>query len=134
MTNPYIVGPPVRGRAFCGRETITAAILNSPHPALRVLGIRHIGKTSLLYCLMETSPALYLDFQAATGDPARLAGRVRQQLRRGRGRFPWLPTDDEEDDPIALLEKATVRQSVSVCPCCCWATRPKTWPNSTTPF
>ena len=106
MTNPYIAGPPVRRRAFYGRKTITAAILNSPYPALRVLGMRHIGKTSLLHHLAETSPALYLDFQAATGDPARLAGRVRQQLRRGRRRFPWLPAGNEGDDPIELLEKA----------------------------
>jgi len=106
MTNPYIAGPPVRGQAFYGRETITAAVLDSSSPALRVLGMRHIGKTSLLYHLAEIAPALYLDFQAATGDPARLAGRVRQQLRRGRGRFPWLPAGDEGDDPIELLEKA----------------------------
>jgi hypothetical protein len=106
MTNPYIAGPPVRGKAFYGREAITAAILDSPYPALRVLGMRHIGKTSLLYHLAETLPALYLDCQAATGDPARLAGRVRQQLRRGRGRFSWLPAGDEGDDPIELLEKA----------------------------
>jgi hypothetical protein len=106
MTNPYIAGPPVRGKAFYGREAITAAILNSPYPALRVLGMRHIGKTSLLYHLTETSPALYLDFQAATGDLARLAGRMRQQLRRGRRRFPWLPAGNERDDPIGLLEKA----------------------------
>ena len=106
MTNPYIAGPPVRGKAFCGREAITAAILNSPYAALRVLGMRHIGKTSLLYHLAETYPTLYLDFQGATGDPARLAGRVRQQLRRGRRRFPWLPTGNEGDDPIKLLEEA----------------------------
>lgn len=106
MINPYIAGPPVRGKAFYGRKAIVAAILNSPSPALRVLGMRHIGKTSLLYHLAEASLALYLDFQAATGDPARLTGRVQQQLRRGRRRFPWLPAGDGEDDPIELLEKA----------------------------
>jgi hypothetical protein len=106
MTNPYIAGPPVRGKAFYGRETIAAAILNSPYPALRVLGMRHIGKTALLHHLAEISPALYLDFQGATGDPARLARRMRQQLRRGRRRFPWLPAGDKGDDPIELLEKA----------------------------
>jgi hypothetical protein len=108
MLNPYKPGPPIREpHLFFGRQKTMRTILGGLQGVhFAVYGPRRIGKTSLFYHLAETSPALHLNFQTETGDPVKLASRVRQQLRRGRRRFPWLPAGDKGNDPIELLERA----------------------------
>ncbi|MDB4324745.1 Swt1 family HEPN domain-containing protein [bacterium] len=44
----YIVGPPVRGVNFYGRQKLVGEILAGPQDAIWIVGTRRIGKTSLL--------------------------------------------------------------------------------------
>ena len=72
-SNPYVVGPPLRGRqGFYGRQDIIAwvsAELSNPQTnALVLLGQRRIGKTSLLWQLQANLPRaqflpVYFDLQ-----------------------------------------------------------------------
>jgi hypothetical protein len=48
MSNPYIIGPPVRGVNFYGRQFIISYVLSASEDNFWVVGTRRIGKTSLL--------------------------------------------------------------------------------------
>jgi AAA+ ATPase superfamily predicted ATPase len=90
MRNPYIVGDPVMGRDFYGREAIIETICERRDRAVHVIGMRRIGKTSLLRQLESQLPAIFLDFQAAVGRTG-LARQVQRGLRRLNRQHPWLP-------------------------------------------
>jgi len=105
MRNPYIVGDPVMGRDFYGREAIIETICERRDRAVHVIGMRRIGKTSLLRQLESQLPAIFLDFQAAVGRTG-LARQVQRGLRRLNRQHPWLPPPDEGKSAFELLEDA----------------------------
>jgi len=108
MRNPYIVGDPVTGRDFYGREAIIKTICERRDRAVHVMGMRRIGKTSLLLKVAEQVPSLYLDFQAMVGQVSLFARQVQYELSRQRKQYPWLPALMENEDAFACLEQATV--------------------------
>jgi hypothetical protein len=108
MRNPYIVGDPVMGRDFYGREAIIETICERRDRAVHVIGMRRIGKTSLLRQLESQLPAIFLDFQTAIGR-ADLARQVQRGLRRLNRQLPWLPPPDEGKSAFELLEDADER-------------------------
>jgi hypothetical protein len=92
MLNPYKPGSPIRElHLFFGRQKTMRTILDGLQGVhFAVYSPRHIGKTSLLYHLAETSPALHLNFQTETGDPVKLASRVREpEPAGGTGSQTW---------------------------------------------
>jgi len=108
MTSPYVVSGPVWGEQFYGRKSLIADITGGVYRALFVMGTRQIGKTSLLRQLNTLAPALCLDLQLVGGSPDKLTHLVRQELRRKRERFPWLPQAEAVDgeDLFGILEMA----------------------------
>lgn len=106
MRNPYIVGEPVTGESFYGREAIIEEISDCSRKALFVMGTRRIGKTSLLRQVEALAPSLFLDFQWAAGSLDRLARQLRREIRRKRKQFPWLPSADSvgSKDVFEILE------------------------------
>jgi len=108
MRNPYIVGDWVTGRDFYGREAIIETICGRRDRAVHVMGMRRIGKTSLLRQLESRLPGLFLDFQAAVGRTD-LTRQVQRGLRRLSRRLPWLPLPDEGKSAFELLEDADER-------------------------
>jgi hypothetical protein len=105
MRNPYIVGDPVMGRDFYGREAIIETICERRDRAVHMIGMRRIGKTSLLRQLESQLPAIFLDFQAAVGRTG-LTWQVQRGLHRLSRRLPWLPPPDEGKSAFELLEDA----------------------------
>jgi len=105
MRNPYIVGDPVMGQDFYGREAIIETICGRRDRAVHVMGMRRIGKTSFLRQLESQLPGIFLDFQAAVGR-ADLTRQVQRGLRRLSRRLPWLPPPDEGKSAFELLEDA----------------------------
>jgi hypothetical protein len=105
MRNPYIVGDPVMGRDFYGREAIIETICGRRDRAIHVMGMRRIGKTSLLRQLESQLPGVFLDFQAAVGRTD-LTRQVQRGLRRLNRQHPWLPPPDEGKSAFELLEDA----------------------------
>jgi hypothetical protein len=75
-TVPYVVGQWVRGVNFYGREAALAAVLRSSAGCVWVIGLRRVGKTSLLRQLEllagEERLALFWDLQGVD-DEAELA-------------------------------------------------------------
>ena len=108
MRNPYIVGDPVMGQDFYGREAIIETICERRDKAVHVMGMRRIGKTSLLRQLESQLPGIFVDFQAAVGR-ADLTRQVQRGLRRLSRRLPWLPPPDEGKSAFELLEDADER-------------------------
>ncbi len=81
MRNPYIVGQPVKGERFYGREELIREILESQRDCYCILASRRYGKTSLLRqleYLTDTTASPYLslfwDLQGC---------RNEEDLRRG---------------------------------------------------
>jgi hypothetical protein len=105
MRNPYIVGDPVMGRDFYGREAIIETICERRDRAVHVIGMRRIGKTSLLRQLESQLPAIFLDFQAAVGRMG-LTRQVQRGLRRLNRQHSWLSPPDEGKSAFELLEDA----------------------------
>ena len=108
MRNPYIVGDWVTGRDFYGREDIIETICERRDRAVHVMGMRRIGKTSLLRQLELQLPGVFLDFQTAVGR-TELTRQVQRGLRRLSQRLPWLPPPDEGKSAFELLEDADER-------------------------
>ncbi|MFB0545323.1 MAG: hypothetical protein ACETWB_00285, partial [Anaerolineae bacterium] len=112
MSALYTVGPPVKGDDFYGREEIIGEILSSHH-SLYVLGMRRIGKTSLLYRLEALGPALFLNLQKVAGSLKRLARQVQRQIQDKGRELPWLPPVGEGKDPFELLEDVDERAAAA---------------------
>jgi hypothetical protein len=108
MRNPYIVGDPVMGRDFYGREAIIETICERRDKAVHVMGMRRIGKSSLLRQLESQLPGIFLGFQAAVGR-AELTRQVQRGLRRLSRRLSWLPSPNSGKSAFELLEAADER-------------------------
>ncbi|MBI1879122.1 MAG: ATP-binding protein [Chloroflexi bacterium] len=106
MKSPYIVGDPVTGRNFYGREQELAELLHGEGKTSHVLGMRRIGKTSLLRRVAELVPSIYLDFQALVGRADLFARQVSRELKRQRKRYDWLSEPGQADDGLIALEEA----------------------------
>jgi chloramphenicol 3-O-phosphotransferase len=63
--NPYIVGSPVEGDNFYGRQALLDKIWSRPDKIIHLLGMRRVGKTSILKKLTTMGKAIYLDLQWA---------------------------------------------------------------------
>ena len=97
-TNPYVAGPPVRTPHFYGRDRLLAELADPRYTCFYLVGIRRVGKTSLLQTLAALAPPgvvpLFVNLQRAVAgqesrlDPQRL-NRVllRNAQREGRGRL-----------------------------------------------
>lgn len=121
MRAPYIVGDPVRGRDFYGRQQELAELLQGRGKTAHVLGMRRMGKTSLLLKVAESAPSIYLDFQAMVGQPEDFTRQASFELKRRRRQYPWLPTPNQENDGFALLEEAAWQaeaQGMTLCLLC----------------
>jgi ligand-binding sensor domain-containing protein len=123
--NPYIVGKPVTGRNFVGRQDIFADLITAlkGDNHLMIEGERRIGKTSLLYELAEALrqdgdycfiPA-YVQLQRVTEEKLFYAimREIARESRRRCGQLPSLrceapyddyDTFDAEDDLLAIIE------------------------------
>ncbi len=88
--NPYIVGSPVEGDDFYGRETLLDKIWGRPDKITHLLGMRRVGKTSVLRKLAIMGQALYLDLQEV-GDWAEFGRVLQAELNAAKAKFPWLP-------------------------------------------
>jgi hypothetical protein len=106
MRAPYIVGDPVTGRDFYGRQQELAELLEGRGKTAHVLGLRRIGKTSLLNKVAELAPGICLDFQAMVGQLDDFTGQVHYELKRRRRQYLWLPAPDQGDNPFAWLKEA----------------------------
>jgi DNA-binding CsgD family transcriptional regulator len=87
--SPYITGNWVAGPQFYGREALCQTLVNSPDRCIYIVGMRRVGKTSLLRCLSEqlAPNALYCDLMQAAGsehtlDEGRLIRLMRRELLR----------------------------------------------------
>jgi len=106
MINPYVVSGPVTGEHFYGRQALIAEIVSARQRAVFVLGMRQIGKTSLLRQVETLVPALFLDVQFAGGRLSHLSRQLKRELRRKGRRHAWMqsvPAADE-DDVFGLIE------------------------------
>jgi AAA+ ATPase superfamily predicted ATPase len=121
MRPAYIVGDPVRGRDFYGRQEELAELLTGRGKTAHVLGLRRVGKTSLLCKVAESGPSVYLDFQAMVGQPEDFTRQVGFELRRRRKLYPWLPAPNQGNDGFVWLEEAAwqaEKQEVTLCLLC----------------
>jgi len=106
MINPYIVSGPVTGEHFYGRQALITEITSARQRAIFIVGMRQIGKTSLLRQVETLVPALFLDVQFAAGQLAHLVRQLKRQLGRKGRDHPWLTTVPtvEGDDLFTMLE------------------------------
>src|SRR3972149_1622875 len=102
--NPYTLGQFALDTGFYGRATVISEILDGRYRAVHLLGMRRIGKTSLMRRIETLVPSIFLDLQAVSGDLNRLALSLSRELRRKRARWPWMPLTDENRDPFLMLE------------------------------
>ncbi len=92
--NPYIVGTPVEGKDFYGREELLNKIWRQQTPIVHLIGMRRIGKTSILKELAASrGTAIYLDLQEV-GDWAEFAEVLQYEIEAAQPQFPWLPVAD----------------------------------------
>ena len=106
MRTPYIVGDPAAGSDFYGRQKELAELLEGRGKTAHVLGMRRIGKTSLLNKVAELVPSLCLDFQEVVGQLDDFAGQVHYELKRRRRQYPWLPAPAQGNNPFVWLKQA----------------------------
>ena len=105
MISPYVTSGPITGADFYGRRELLDEIAAGRCRATYVLGIRQIGKTSLLRQVETLVPAIFLDLQWAGGRLNDLARQGRREVRRKRRQSLWLPPHDGlPDDLFGLLE------------------------------
>jgi len=104
--SPYIVGLPVTDKDFYGRTALINDILANPNRLLHVLGMRRIGKTSLLKRLETQVSALYLDLQSVA-DWRELQRAFISMIRRNRRTITWLDSQTLNNcqDIFELLEE-----------------------------
>lgn len=107
MSSPYVVGDPVIGSNFYGRQAKLAELLYGESKTAHVLGMRRIGKTSLLRQLATLTPSLHLDFQALVGQPKLFDRQVSRELKRLRRQYDWLPNPSQDEDGFTALEEAS---------------------------
>jgi hypothetical protein len=96
-TNPYVAGPPVRAPHFYGRARLLSELTDPRYTCYYLVGIRRVGKTSLLQTLAGSAPPdvvpLFVNLQRAVGrgsrlDPQRFNRVLLQTAKRdGRGRL-----------------------------------------------
>jgi hypothetical protein len=105
--NPYIVGVPVTGTDFYGRQIILDKIWNQRTPVVHLLGLRRIGKTSVLKQMAATTKtAIYLDLQCV-GSWVEFAEVLQDEIAANQSHFPWLPVAEvlgQEMDVFRLLK------------------------------
>jgi DNA-binding NarL/FixJ family response regulator len=119
---PYIVSNWVEGDQFYGRETLCSTLVETPARCVYLVGMRRIGKTSLLkrVARMLNPYALYCDLmqaaahtdQQATLDERRLVRLMRRELLLKAAQSEALretrPTwDRSESSLITWLEEAS---------------------------
>jgi hypothetical protein len=107
MRSTYVVGDPVMGNNFYGRQKELAHLLQGEGKTAHVLGMRRVGKTSLLWKVAESVPSIYLDFQAMVGQLDLFTRQVAFELKRRHKQYPWLPAPNQENDGFIWLEEAT---------------------------
>ena len=106
MTSPYVVGDPVTGNKFYGRQAELAELLHGGGRTVHVLGMRRIGKTSLLRQVADMVPSICLDFQELAGQPDDFTEQVYFELNRRRQQYDWLPTPQRGKNGFAWLKDA----------------------------
>lgn len=117
--NPYTVGPPVEHENFYGRQALLDTLWSQQTRIVHLLGMRRIGKTSVLKKLCTMGKAVYLDLQAV-GDWAEFADVLREQLFETQTEFPWLsPGEIQETSDLfsllKLLDRCFQRAGASLC-------------------
>jgi hypothetical protein len=107
VRNPYRVSGYVTGVEFYGREQLNADIGGAQGGATYIIGMRQMGKTSLLRQVETLVPSLFLCVQLAGARLSELVGQARDQLEEKRTRYPWLPAPGEvaAQDLIGLLRR-----------------------------
>jgi hypothetical protein len=92
--NPYIVGDSVEDEHFYGRRNLLAEIDGQTGKVVHLLGMRRIGKTSLLKRLAALHDhVLYLNLQGCGGSWQAFERELQRIVRRGRRRWNWLPDE-----------------------------------------
>ena len=97
QANPYVAGPPVHAPHFYGRTRLLNALTDPRYTCYYLVGVRRVGKTSLLQTLARTAPPdvvpLFVNLQRAVGRGSKLdSGRLDRVLsrtaqREARGRL-----------------------------------------------
>jgi hypothetical protein len=87
--NPYTIGRPVEGQDFYGREALLNKIRSQRTSVVHLVGMRRIGKTSILKKLAAMEKAVFVDLQAVS-DWDDFAAVLQDEIEAEQGRFPWL--------------------------------------------
>lgn len=122
MRVPYIVGRWVRGPNHYGRQPLLTHLLNTPDPAVWVVGARRIGKTSLLRQLEHlaeqpgsTLAPLFWDMQgcANSGDlSSELFVAIEDERERFQGLGIVVTELEGHDAPVILRRMARAATAV----------------------
>lgn len=88
--NPYKVGDWVEGQDFYGRKVLLEQLWGQSNRITHLLGMRRIGKTSVLKQLAGWGKAVYFDLMRTGFDWNDFNLALRQAIWRERQQFPWL--------------------------------------------
>lgn len=109
-SNPYIVGSVVTGKDFYGRNTLLDKIFWQNRPIVHLLGLRRIGKTSLLKALAARGKALDFNLQRIHGWAEFhrvLSRRFKKRQQKREPLLPWLKNLEpilKSEDVFEFLE------------------------------
>jgi hypothetical protein len=106
MSSPYTVGDPVTGSKFYGRQIELEELLYGEGRTTHVLGMRRIGKTSLLRQVADLVPSICLDFQELAGQPDDFTEQVYFELSRQHRQYDWLPIPEQGKNGFVWLKDA----------------------------
>ncbi len=106
---PYTLYP-ATGEHFYNRRACLQHVEHKQGPkTIHFLGMRGIGKTSILRTLHEQEVSLYLSFPEMCGQENKFQGQVYVELFEQRARYPWLPEMDRyNDDPFEVIRISTL--------------------------
>ncbi len=93
--NPYRVSSHVEGEDFYGRQALLDKIWRQQSRVIHLVGMRRIGKTSLLKKLATMGKSIFLDLQDVR-DWADFAQVLQYEIIAARSQFPWLPITEVE--------------------------------------
>lgn len=104
---PYTLYP-ATGKHFYNRRACLQHIEHEQGPkTIHFLGMRGIGKTSILRTLYEQRVSLYLSFPEMCGDESLFKQQVFVQLLMQRGMHAWLPEMSQDHDPFMVIQLAS---------------------------
>ena len=93
--NPYTAGDIVRDKAFYGRSYLLTKVLSQTTPVTYIIGMRRIGKTSVLRKLETQEIVFSIDLQRIGKSWKKFKKYLKRAINRKRKTEPWLPSDKD---------------------------------------